>query len=176
MTCNDCLHRKACGDELEECAEKCKFFLNRDEYVRVVRCKDCAFATDEGMSGIYCDHPDHRNPVGCRETDFCDEGIRRDDLPEEEEEEEEELTEEVTEACARAAEAISNAANAVRMGLCSVCRLIGEGFIELSKAYKDSCEEENEGTYSAAEEDAKLGDFKKLEGTLIDDGEEEQTK
>ena len=41
-TCKDCLYRKICplnlkGDE----AEKCPSYEHKDEYAKVVRCKDC---------------------------------------------------------------------------------------------------------------------------------------
>ena len=30
--------------------------------VEVVRCKDCIWCEDQGTSGLYCNHPDNRNP------------------------------------------------------------------------------------------------------------------
>ncbi len=39
--------------------------------VPVVRCKDCKWAEDTGPSGIYCNHPDDRNPIGCNPDEFC---------------------------------------------------------------------------------------------------------
>ena len=47
------------------------------DVVEVVRCKDCKYSADLGMSGIWCDHPDNRNPLGCRPTDYCNDGERR---------------------------------------------------------------------------------------------------
>lgn len=47
------------------------------ERVEVVRCKDCKWCTDMGMSGLYCDHPDDRNPIVCLPTDYCNCGERR---------------------------------------------------------------------------------------------------
>ena len=47
------------------------------DVVEVVRCKDCKYCTDTGMSGLWCDHPDNRNPIGCRPTDFCNDGERK---------------------------------------------------------------------------------------------------
>ena len=38
--------------------------------VPVVRCKDCVFCRDEGLSGLYCEHPDERNPIVCLPDDF----------------------------------------------------------------------------------------------------------
>lgn len=49
------------------------------DVVPVVRCKDCAFCENKGMSGLYCNHPDNRNPYGCRGNDFCDAGRKRKD-------------------------------------------------------------------------------------------------
>lgn len=46
------------------------------DVVPVVRCKDCKFCEDLGMSGLYCNHPDDRNPCGCRANDFCNDGER----------------------------------------------------------------------------------------------------
>lgn len=47
------------------------------DVVEVVRCKDCKFCIDEGMSGLYCEHPDGRNTIHCRADDFCNDGERR---------------------------------------------------------------------------------------------------
>lgn len=41
--------------------------------VPVVRCGECKWCLD----GCVCDHPDSRNPIGCRENDYCNEGERR---------------------------------------------------------------------------------------------------
>lgn len=48
------------------------------DVVPVVRCKDCVWCEDQGMSGLYCNHPDNRNPCGCRPNDFCNDGERKD--------------------------------------------------------------------------------------------------
>lgn len=55
-----------------------QFKREHPDFLEVVRCKDCEFSIDTGMSGLYCEHPDNRNPLGCRETDFCSDGKRRD--------------------------------------------------------------------------------------------------
>lgn len=47
------------------------------EVVEVVRCKDCKYVLDHGMAGLWCEHPDNRNPCGCRPNDFCNDGERR---------------------------------------------------------------------------------------------------
>lgn len=47
------------------------------DVVSVVRCKDCVYCVDLGTSGLYCDHDDNRNPLGCRPNDYCNDGERR---------------------------------------------------------------------------------------------------
>lgn len=47
------------------------------DVVEVVRCKDCVYCVDLGASGLYCDHDDNRNPLGCRPNDYCNDGERR---------------------------------------------------------------------------------------------------
>lgn len=42
--------------------------------VAVTRCKNCKWCEDMGMSGLYCNHPDNRNPLGCRPDDYCSDG------------------------------------------------------------------------------------------------------
>lgn len=51
--------------------------INDADVVEVVRCKYCKYVSDLGMSGLFCDHPDNRNPCGCRPNDFCNEGKRK---------------------------------------------------------------------------------------------------
>ena len=41
-----------------------------------VRCGECVFCEERDW-GLCCKHPDRRNPHGCRETDYCDGGVRR---------------------------------------------------------------------------------------------------
>lgn len=57
---------------------------DEDERQNVVRCKDCRYCDDLGMSGLWCRHPDHRHPMsvaneylGCRQDDYCSDGKRR---------------------------------------------------------------------------------------------------
>ena len=45
--------------------------------VEVVRCKDCRWCEDTGMSGLYCINPDNRNPMGCGADEFCNCGERK---------------------------------------------------------------------------------------------------
>ena len=40
----------------------------------VVRCSKCRYCEDLGMAGLYCNHPDARNPAGCRPDDYCNDG------------------------------------------------------------------------------------------------------
>ncbi len=42
----------------------------------IVYCKECKYADNQFMSGIWCNHPDNRNPLGCRPNDFCNDGRR----------------------------------------------------------------------------------------------------
>lgn len=49
-----------------------------EDFVPVVRCKDCKYCIDEGMSGLWCNHADNRNPIGCRPDDYCNDGERKD--------------------------------------------------------------------------------------------------
>ena len=44
------------------------------DMVEVVRCQECLWRKDMGMSGLYCHHPDNRNPLGCRPDDYCNDG------------------------------------------------------------------------------------------------------
>jgi hypothetical protein len=53
--------------------------LPTKDVVEVVRCEDCKYCKDLGMSGLWCEHPDSRNPLGCRPNDYCNDGERRDD-------------------------------------------------------------------------------------------------
>ena len=50
------------------------FAASRDDVVRVVRCEDCKYVEDFGMGGLWCGHPDHRNPCGCCPSDYCNNG------------------------------------------------------------------------------------------------------
>ena len=52
-----------------------------EDVVEVVRCKDCKYCVDLIMGGLWCEHPDNRNPLGCRPNDYCNDGERREDEP-----------------------------------------------------------------------------------------------
>lgn len=69
------------GYKTRECvwtAKEAVCALPTADVVPVVRCKDCVWCEDQGMSGLYCNHPDNRNPCGCRPNDFCNDGERKD--------------------------------------------------------------------------------------------------
>ena len=51
-----------------------EFTESDPDVVKVVRCKNCKHSDDQGMGGLWCNHPDNRNPIGCRPDDFCNEG------------------------------------------------------------------------------------------------------
>lgn len=51
--------------------------LLANDVVSVVRCKDCKHCIDEGMGGLWCNHADNRNPIGCRPDDYCNDGERK---------------------------------------------------------------------------------------------------
>ena len=77
--CSDCqndngLRCRACWiddaiDIVEEAPEA--------DVVEVVRCKDCRYSVDCETAGFYCEHPDNRNPIECRPTDYCSDGERK---------------------------------------------------------------------------------------------------
>lgn len=60
-------------DRFAELEEK----IEHGELVEVVLCKDCQFCEDQGMSGLYCNHPDDRNPIYCLPHEFCNCGEKR---------------------------------------------------------------------------------------------------
>ena len=62
-----------CGNVEDLCGD----FKNKADIVPVVRCKDCKYCIDEGMSGLYCEHPDGRNTIHCRPDDYCNDGERK---------------------------------------------------------------------------------------------------
>ena len=46
------------------------------DVVEVVRCRDCKYCKDLIMGGLWCEHPDSRNPLGCRPNDYCNDAER----------------------------------------------------------------------------------------------------
>lgn len=49
------------------------------DVVEVVRCRECKYCVDLIMGGLWCEHPDNRNPLGCRPNDYCNDGERREE-------------------------------------------------------------------------------------------------
>lgn len=45
----------------------------------ILKCKNCAHCEDLWMGGLWCNHPDNRNPLGCRPDDFCSDFKRKED-------------------------------------------------------------------------------------------------
>ena len=92
MTCKNCVYEPRChsriaygmdtddltGRLLTDIEKGCNHFKDKADYVSVVRCKDCKHCIDEGMSGLWCNHADNRNPIGCRPDDYCNDGERKD--------------------------------------------------------------------------------------------------
>ena len=77
--CNECIHYTACirwTDFVVMGEPVCRHFTPRERYSDIVRCKDCKYSVDRIMAGIYCEHPDNRNPIRCRPDDFCNDGER----------------------------------------------------------------------------------------------------
>ena len=89
MTCNDCLHLKACEDIAWICrhefddqrAERCYQFKNKADFVEVVRCKECKYLHTNGkcyqypMTSELCDDG---IVLGVEEDHFCGYGERKD--------------------------------------------------------------------------------------------------
>lgn len=41
MECKQCIHNKVCPHLKDTDAKKCKQYVDKDEYINVVKCKDC---------------------------------------------------------------------------------------------------------------------------------------
>lgn len=68
-------HREQNGELREEIKRLEDILTTPDKSLTwVVRCKNCAFSEDHIIGGIWCNHPDNRNPLGCRPNDFCNDG------------------------------------------------------------------------------------------------------
>lgn len=85
-TCKNCLYCDICnktetditkGNKENAVDLYCESFKNKADFVEVVRCKDCKYCEDRAMSGLWCTHPDNRNPLGCRKEDYCSDGAGR---------------------------------------------------------------------------------------------------
>lgn len=78
--CGECNHYEVCkpyvtpDESFPEVEGGCGLFQPTADVVEVVRCKECKYSEDLGMAGIWCNHPDNRNPLGCRPTDYCNDG------------------------------------------------------------------------------------------------------
>lgn len=76
MTCKNCIHDRVCPHLKDTEAEKCGAYTDKANYVEVVRCKDCRYAS-KCTDGYYMCKVDHR--LAHDETDFCSYGERRTD-------------------------------------------------------------------------------------------------
>lgn len=97
MSCKDCLHRDGCcnfvpiegtieekAEYLYECLKKpCKDFKNKNDFVEVVRCRDCKNWVRIGNDPIFnCDFGTCKNPYDYTEKetygkDYCSNGERK---------------------------------------------------------------------------------------------------
>ena len=85
MTCKDCIHYDVCHYHIDEETDmtitECGRFINKADFVEVVRCEKCSWATerkeDNELFKYQC-----RNTIACgkprRENDFCSYGERKD--------------------------------------------------------------------------------------------------
>lgn len=69
MSCNQCIHKKVCPHLKDTDAKKCKQYADKDEYINVVKCKDCAEWNDIEQE---CSHY-----YGFRANDYCSYGERK---------------------------------------------------------------------------------------------------
>ena len=77
-TCKDCLKYDICpfNSETHE-KENCKYFKDKTNFVEVVRCKDCLYAT-ERYGHINCTHGvPYRNSWN-KLDEYCSHGVRKD--------------------------------------------------------------------------------------------------
>ena len=84
MTCKDCIHEEICDIPIitdgRKNASNCKKFKNKADFVEVVRCEKCQWATertkDNEVFKYQC-----RNTIACgkprRAIDFCSYGERK---------------------------------------------------------------------------------------------------
>lgn len=66
--CRKCLHFNYCTDKGNHAYRGCgKYFIDKDEYVKVVRCKECKhYGTAHGSCLFHC--------IDVEENDFCNYG------------------------------------------------------------------------------------------------------
>ena len=80
-TCKDCIHEDLCGtftrpcypDEVNKSEILCKDFKNKADFVKVVRCKDCTHRRTDDFYSFYC----RKDEVGCKDDDFCSDGLTK---------------------------------------------------------------------------------------------------
>ena len=71
-TCNDCIYYPVCNYKMW-----CDLFKNKTNFVEVVRCKDCLYAT-ERYGHLNCIHGvSYRNSWN-KPDDYCSYGVRKD--------------------------------------------------------------------------------------------------
>lgn len=81
-TCLDCIYRKVCPVSYPVDLHVCEDFKSEADFVEVVRCKDCQWATertkDNELFQYQC-----RNTMACgkprRDIDFCSYGERKEE-------------------------------------------------------------------------------------------------
>ena len=74
MICDKCIHKKVCTVQLYKAVESCDRFEDKNDYAKVVRCKDCVFWEECGRcNGIENGlHYEYTEP-----TDYCSYGKRK---------------------------------------------------------------------------------------------------
>ena len=71
-TCNDCIYYPVCNYKMW-----CDLFKDKTNFVEVVRCKDCLYAT-ERYGHLNCIHGvSYRNSWN-KPDDYCGHGVRKD--------------------------------------------------------------------------------------------------
>lgn len=71
MNCKQCLYEKLCPFNISGAeAERCKTFEDTADYVKVVRCKDCAHRdAEDGWCKLQASYP--------RDDEYCSRGKKR---------------------------------------------------------------------------------------------------
>ena len=70
MTCKECLHNKVCPHLKDTDADRCKIYADKDEYVNVVRCKDCKHKNPHCNKCL-------RDNLWHDADDFCSYGVKK---------------------------------------------------------------------------------------------------
>lgn len=72
VTCNDCIYYPVCNYKMW-----CDLFKDKTNFVEVVRCKDCLYAT-ERYGHLNCIHGvSYRNSWN-KPDEYCSHGVRKD--------------------------------------------------------------------------------------------------